>query len=46
MAQCVENPTAVGLLGCCGGVGSIPGQVQWVKGAGVATSVAQVTPGA
>ena len=34
-------PTAVG-SGHCGGMGLIPGPVQWVKGAGIATAVAQI----
>ena len=29
-------------LGCCGGAGSIPGLVQWVKGSSVAAAVAQI----
>ena len=33
-------------LGCCRDTGSIPGPVQWVKGSGIATAMAQVTAAA
>ena len=39
VAQWVKN---LQWLRLCGGVGSIPGPAQWVKGSGVATAVAQI----
>ena len=30
VVQWVKNPTAVGCWGHCGGVGSVPGLVQWI----------------
>ena len=38
MVKWVRNLTAVALQSHCGGVGSIPGPVQWGKGSGVATA--------
>ena len=44
MAQWVKNLTVV--AHCCGGVGSIPSPMRWVKGSGIATAAAQVTAAA
>ena len=41
MAQWVENPTAVAQVSC-GGAGSIPDPVQWVKGAGIAAAAPRI----
>ena len=47
MAQWVKNLTAASSSsGCYRGIGLIPGPVQWVKGCGVATAVAQLAAAA
>ena len=38
--QWLNNLTAVAQVCTCRGVGSIPGPLQWVKGAGIAAAVA------
>ena len=42
MAQWVKKLICNGSLAHCGGMGSIPGLVQCVKGSGIATAMAQV----
>ena len=39
--QCIKNLECSG-SGCCGGVNSIPGLVQWVKEFSIAAAAAQI----